>query len=302
MNHCIRSFASGLVATSLLMTTAGPALAAPTKDECVEAHGRGQDLREEGRLTRARQAFLTCSQPTCPSLVQSDCSRFVEELGRILPSVTFVARDTKATDLPNTAVYLDEQLVASRLDDGKSYDVDPGKHAVRFVHDGKEVSMRVVVTQGEKGRNVIATFADAAGGEPAQTGSGTRPSSAGEPPSAPPEPSRPVFPLVLAGAGAVTLGIGVVLLAVGLGKVPSNCNNSTKECAAPPFDKAFDDAHSGVAMANAGVVLGIAGGAIAATGLIWYFAQAPQAKIRTGKGFSPWVAPGTGGVSFSGAF
>ena len=151
MNKPFRRIASGLVATSFLVTTAAPALAAPTKDECVEAHGRGQDFREEGRLTKARQVFLTCSQQTCPALIQSDCARFAEELGRLVPSVTFVARDSHAADLPNTSVFLDEQLVASRLDEGKTYDIDPGKHQVRFVHDGKEVSMRVVLSQGEKG-------------------------------------------------------------------------------------------------------------------------------------------------------
>jgi hypothetical protein len=300
MNIPFRRVASGLVATSFLVTTAAPAVAAPTKEECVEAHGRGQDLREEGRLTKARQVFLTCSQQSCPALIQADCARFAEELGRLVPSVTFVARDAHAADLPNTSVFLDEQLVASRLDEGKSYDVDPGKHSVRFVHDGKEVSMRVVISQGEKGRNVIATFADASAAEP--TGTGTRPPSGSEPPAPPPEPSRPVFPLVVAGAGGLTAAVGVVLIAVGLGKVPSACNNSTKECAAPPGDKAFDDAHSGVSLANTGVVLGVAGAAIAATGLVWYFAQSPHTPSRTGKALSPWVGQGSGGLSFSGAF
>ncbi len=300
MKMPFRRLASGVVATSLLVTASGPALAAPSKDECVEAHGRGQDFREEGRLTKARQVFLTCSQQTCPALIQSDCARFAEELGRLVPSVTFVARDTHAADLPNTSVYLDEQLVASRLDEGKSYDVDPGKHSVRFVHEGKEVSMRVVLSQGEKGRNVIATFTDSAGAEP--TGSGTRPPAAGGEPAQPPAASRPVFPLILAGVGGLTAGVGVVLIAVGLGKVPSTCNNSTKECAAPPGDKAFDDARSGVSTANTGVVLGVAGAAVAVTGLVWYFAQSPQSPSRTGKSFTPWVGQGSGGVSFSGAF
>jgi hypothetical protein len=302
MNTTFRRVSSGLVATCLIVAATRPAIAAPTKDECVDAHGRGQDLREEGRLTKARQAFLGCSQPSCPALIQSDCARFAEELGRLVPSVTFVARDTHAGDLPNTSVYLDEQLVASRLDEGKTFDVDPGKHAVRFVHDGKEVSMRIVLSQGEKGRNVIATFTEPGGTEPVQAaragGSPSRPDQ----PAAPPEPSRPVLPLIVAGAGGVALAVGVVLVAVGLGKVPSTCNNSTKECAAPPGDKAFDDAHSGVSLANTGIGVGIAGGVMAAGGLIWYFAQSPQTPSRTGKGLSPWIGQGSGGLSFSGKF
>lgn len=300
MNLSSRRLASVLAVHALLATIALPAAAAPTKEECVEAHGRGQDLREEGRLTKARQAFLACSQQSCPGLVQADCARLADELGRIVPSVTFVARDTHATDLPATSVYLDEQLVATRLDEGKTYDIDPGKHQVRFVHDGKEVSMRVVVSQGEKARNVIATFVDAAGPEPEQGAA-----RAGAPASAPqaaPEPSRPITPLLVAGAGGLALGVGVVLVAVGMGKVPSACNTSTKECAAPPGDKVFDDAHSGISLANTGGVLAVGGGLLAATGVIWYFAQSPRVPSRTGKRVAPWLGQGSGGVSFSGDF
>src|SRR5437879_4237529 len=88
--------------------------AASSKDECIDAHGRGQDLREKGQLVRAKQLFLTCAQPMCPGLVQSDCSRFSEELGRIVPTVSFAARDAAAADLPMTTVYVDEVLFANR--------------------------------------------------------------------------------------------------------------------------------------------------------------------------------------------
>ena len=283
---------SALIALAV-MAGAPRAEAAPTKDECVEAHGRGQDLREEGRLTKARQVFLTCSQQSCPALVQSDCARYSEELGRLVPTVTLAARDTHAGDLSNTTAYIDEVMVATRLDEGKTYDVDPGKHTVRFVHDGKEVTMRVVVNQGEKGRNVIATFIDAGSPE-------SLPSARSSPdaPAGPPQASRPIFPLVVAGAGTVALAAGIVLVVVGLGKVPSSCNNSTKECAAPPGDKAFDDARSGVTMANAGIGVGVVGGLIAVTGVIWYFAQSPTTS-RTGSRAAPWVGHGQGGMSFA---
>jgi hypothetical protein len=286
-----------IVAFALLaVTSAGTANAAPTREECVEAHGRGQDLREEGHLTKARQTFLTCSQQTCPALVQSDCARYAEELGRLVPTLTFAARDSHASDLANTSVYLDEQLLAMRLDEGKTYEVDPGKHAVRFVHDGKEVLVRVVVNQGEKGRNVIATFMEASAAEPLLSSC-----SPNGTPAAPATPSRPIFPLVVAGAGGLALATGVVLVAVGLGKVPSTCSNSTKECAAPPGDKTFEEARSGVSTANIGLGISVVGGVMAAGGLLWYFVQSPYAPSRTGK-LAPWVGPGTGGMSLSGAF
>ncbi len=65
-----------------------------------------------------------------------------------MPSVTFSARDGSAADLPVTTVYVDDTLMTSRLDDGRTYELDPGKHTVRFVHEGKETSLKVVLNQG----------------------------------------------------------------------------------------------------------------------------------------------------------
>src|ERR1700733_12585341 len=79
-----------------------------SKDECLEAHGRGQDQRDSGRLTLARQTFLTCAQSACPALVQADCARFGEELDRVVPTVSFAARDTTGGDLPDAVVYVDD--------------------------------------------------------------------------------------------------------------------------------------------------------------------------------------------------
>ena len=97
-------------------------------------------------------------------------------------------------DLPDTTVYVDDLLVATRLDDGKAYDVDPGKHAVKLSHAGKEQIITVVVGAGEKGRTVNATFGApaaspvapplAGAGEMPQAASGT-PNSASSPPTTP---------------------------------------------------------------------------------------------------------------------
>src|SRR4051812_42136679 len=147
-----------LAASVLSLAWAAPAAAA-SKEECLDSHSRGQDLREKGLLTRARQTFLTCAQSSCPNLIQGDCAKFAEELDRLVPSVSFSARDARSGDLPNTTVYVDDLLVANRLDDGKSYDFDPGKHVIRYVHDGKETVLKVVLNQGDKGRTLVATFA-----------------------------------------------------------------------------------------------------------------------------------------------
>ena len=77
-----------------------------SKDACLESHSRGQDAREQGRVSLARKLFMTCAQSGCPSLVQNDCARFADELERVQPSLTFSARDADGHDLPDTAVYV----------------------------------------------------------------------------------------------------------------------------------------------------------------------------------------------------
>lgn len=269
---------------------------AGSKDECVDSHSRGQDLREKGQLTRARQTFLTCAQSSCPSLIQGDCAKFAEELDRLVPSVSFSARDPRAGDLPNTTVYVDDVLIANRLDDGKSYDFDPGKHSIRYVHDGKETVMKVVLNQGDKGRTIVATF----------QGENVPASSSGEDSrAAASQPKRPILPLVVAGLGAATLATGGVLMAMGLEKVPGTCSVSTKECAAPNGDKSFDEASKGVSMANLGLGVGIGGAALLVGGVVWYFLQpATPAQVGAMKQplIAPWIGRDTGGVLMSRTF
>jgi len=263
-------------AAAIVLIAMPSAARATTKEECLDAHGRGQDLRERGQLVRAKQTLTTCAQNVCPAIVQSDCARLVEELGHVVPTVTFAARDSSAADLPATLVYVDDVLLASRLDDGKSYELDPGRHVVRYVHDGRETTLRVVVNQGEKGRVLLGTFVDP-----------TTPPPVAEPPAAQFVAQRPILPLVVAGAGAVAAIAGTIMYGVGMSKVPSNCSVSSRECAAEPGDPAFDQARSGVSLANAGLATAIGGGLVLASGLVWYFIQ-PK-RMTEGRAPSPFI-------------
>ncbi|MEO6572666.1 MAG: hypothetical protein ABIP89_02415, partial [Polyangiaceae bacterium] len=267
--------------------------AAASKEECIDAHSRGQDLREKGQLTRARQMFMACAQNSCPGLIQADCARYGDDLDRTVPSVSFGARDSSSADLPNTTVYVDDQLLAMRLDDGKSYDLDPGKHTVRFVHDGKETTMSIVLNQGEKGRSLVATFQDLG------VSRGTSDFHADLA-----KPKKPTLPLVVAGLGAAAILTGGVLFAVGMHQVPDSCSVSAKECTAPPGDAAFNDAHRGVSMANLGVAVGVGGVAMLAGGLIWYAVQPAKnpTESAAAKLVHPWIGRQAGGVALGSSF
>ena len=297
-------------AASILLAVSVASAAPPSKEECVEAHGKGQDAREAGQFSQASKLFLTCAQSTCPALVQSDCARFADDMTRLQPSVTFAARDSAQNDLPETSVFIDGTQVASRLGDGKAHDIDPGRHDVRFVHAGKEVTLNVVVNQGEKGRGLVGVF-PATPATPAPTPSPSTPGASGVPLPTPlpgpvaPEAKRRAGPLVVVGIGAAAMITGGVLLGVGLGKVPSNCSLSTHECVAPPNDPAFESASSGVSMANIGAIVGGVGAVATVGSLIWYFAQSPRPIAPTTssatRALVPWLGPQGAGLSFSGS-
>jgi hypothetical protein len=295
----IRAWAT-LLASCALLAGSGPA-AAQSKESCLEAHGKGQDLRDAGKLSEAREQFLKCAQSACPSLVQSDCARFGEELQRIVPTVTFVARDAQGRDLVDVAVFVDDVQVTTKLA-GKSFEVDPGSRAVRFVHEGKTLEQRVVISQGEKGRTIAVTFEAPTSATPAAP-SESAPLVAQPSTERDSAPSRSVLPLVVAGIGLATGIVGGVLIGVGSSNVPDNCDFFAKECTAAPGDPVFADAKSAAGTVNAGVGLAAGGVAVAAIGVIWYFAQSPgESQPTRGRVLSPWLSAESGGMSFSGRF
>jgi hypothetical protein len=273
--------ALGLAIAVTFVTAESAAGPREAREECVEAHGRAQDLRERGQLTRARQAFLTCAQSACPSLVQQDCSRFSEELTQLIPTVSFSARDANAADLPITTVYVDDVLITARLDDGRTYEIDPGKHVVRYVHDGKETSQKVVLNQGDRGRLLVATFLDRA---PARASASAAVETT-EPPTT--ERRRPILPLVVAGVGAAGAITGGLLYALGSSNVPDQCTVSKSECAGPPNSPALAEAESGVRLANTGLAIGISGAVALVGGIVWYLVQPTTHESRRGRIAAP---------------
>jgi hypothetical protein len=264
-----------------------------SKDECLDAHSRGQDAKEQGKLTLARKLFLSCAQSACPSLVSNDCARFADDLGRQQPSVSLAARDGSGNDLPDTTVYIDDVLVATRLDDGRPHDVDPGKHVFRFSNGGHDETVTIVIGSGEQGRSVAAVF----GAKPAPAATGTHPTPHAETPHV----THPTGSRALMIGGLAATVAGAAFGAFELTRVPSACSISTNQCAAAPGDPVFSQAQSAMHLANIGWTVTGVGLAAAIGGTIWYFTGAHDSE-KERLAITPWAAPNSGGFAVGGAW
>jgi hypothetical protein len=283
---------------ALLVAISIPAHAGPSKEECVDAHSRGQDAKESGKLSLARKLFLTCAQPSCPGLIQGDCARFADDLSRLQPSISFVARDTTGADLPDTTVYVDDVLVVTRLDDGKPHEIDPGKHVVKFSNAGRDHVLTVVIGAGEQGRTVAASFDAPAGAAPAKPQLVVTQDPV-KPRPVVPKVTHPAGSKALIYAGALAAAGGITLGVVELAHVPSNCSISTHQCAAPPGDPKIASARSAMETANIGWMVGGLGIAALAGGITWYVTGTRTEKHHLA--VAPWATSSAGGFAIDGS-
>jgi len=289
---------SSVLVVVLALTT--PAAGDVSKEVCLNAHSRGQDAREQSKLSLARKLFLTCAQAGCPALVRDECAREVDDLARMLPTLTFAARDRSGADLPDTTVYVDELLTATRLDDGKPYEVDPGKHVIKFVHGSSDQVMTIVVVAGEKGRSVVAAF----GGAERSVHDARQPGMSRTPVTASDRPARVATrdrassrggaKVVMALGGIVAVG-GSAIGLIGIARVPSRCSFSTHECAASPGDPVFGQAGSAVRLGNIGLLTAAIGLTALTGGIVWYLSAEPSKKER--RVVAPWITPEAGGMA-----
>lgn len=241
---------------------------------------------EQGQLTLARGHFSACAQLTCPALVKDDCARLLDEAERALPSLSFSARDAAGSDLPDTRVFLDGELLISRLD-GIWHSVDPGMHVVRFEHGGRRQEQEIVVAAGEKGRLIVGVFAAPRALSSSQA-SRSRSGSVG--------------PGLAIAASAALVAVGGALAIVGLASVPDTCSLSKHECAVPPGDPSFGEASRAVHLSNAGWVVGGAGLAALTGSLIWYFKSARGSEHANRSAVTPFASARGGGIAVDGSF
>ena len=102
-----------------LLAVSGRANAAD-KQQCLDTAPRGQDLRDEGKLLEAREAFRICADTACPDPVPKYCAEWLDGVNKRIPSLLVRVTDESGRDLADAVVTIDSHAVVL---DGRPYTV-----------------------------------------------------------------------------------------------------------------------------------------------------------------------------------
>ena len=188
--------------------------AAPSKAACLSAYEETQTSRSAGKLGRAREQAIVCAAAQCPKAISTECTAWLGEIDKALPSVVFAVKAPSGEELFDVTVTMDGAPLASSIDT-RAVPVDPGKHSFSFrSKEHGEATAQVTVREGEKNVLVEAAFA-----KPEAPGTGPEPDAVPEGAGA--EASGggpgPAF-WVLGAVGIAGVGVGVTFEALGLVK------------------------------------------------------------------------------------
>lgn len=265
---------------------------APDRKACIAAADEGQKLRDDGKLTAAREKFITCAAKGCPAVIAKECTQWLEDAERETPSVTFRALDEQGKELLDVQVSVDGAVVAQSIE-ARAIPLDPGEHVLRFERrDGTSVEGKVLLRPGEKNRILELAFQPAAA------------PAAPEPPPPPgpaPAPARKLqIPLLgWVGAGvAVAGGVTAAVFAISANDDKSRLRST---CAPACPESERDAIDTKILLANVGLGLGVAGlGLAAVTTVLANTGSSAEKKTGKTSGLLLGVAPG--GLSLRGAF
>lgn len=179
----------------LCVTAPTGAAAADDKQVCLEAYDKSQTLRQEDKLVGAREQLLVCARNVCPEILRKDCTQWLDDVDRSMPTVVLSVKDSRGQDLVDVTVSVDGEPFVTQID-GKAVPVDPGVRMFRFAVPGEEpLEKRIVIHAAAKNRTISIQFR---GDE--DTGD-TPPGGEDTPTSAPPTAAY-----VFGGIGLVGLG------------------------------------------------------------------------------------------------
>jgi hypothetical protein len=124
-------------------------------------------------------------------------------------------------------------------------------------------------------------------------------------PQPPPAPEHTIYPWIAVAVGGTALAVGVAIL-VTTPSLPVGCSKTTTTCQQVPDPKEQADRESQAGRAKdqptIGIIVMVAGGAVAVGGLVWHFLEPTTPKETAKTRLSPMVAPGLAGLSLGGSF
>jgi hypothetical protein len=304
----MRRVASWLVVPAVVVTIgAAPGARADDKQQCLTASDQGQQLRDDGKYRRAREAFATCSRDVCPAIVRHDCVKWLADLEQSSPSVVVSARDDKGNDLINVTVQVDGAPLVSKLD-GKPTLVDPGAHVFHFEASGfPAVEQHVVVHAGEKSRLLTVQFGNPSA-PPTPPGPGATPAPApgpgpdegttpppGETPAVTPSSSGPrVSAWVLGGFALAAFATEAYF---GLSGMSDRSNLESDPCAKTSScpQSSVDSIRTKFTIADIALGVGLVSAGLSA----YLFLSAPKGEAATAHASAIDVTPLPGGAAMS---
>jgi hypothetical protein len=294
-------------AALLLSLASLPARGQTKRDDCIAANRDAQELRRENKLVDAKKKLLACADPSCPAVVNHDCTIWLSEVDGLQPTIVIDAKDSSGQDVSAVQVTVDGHPLAEKLD-GTALAVDPGVRVFAFtVAGGPPLTRSLRINEGEKNRRVEIVMS--APGAPPDAPATTL----AAPPQVSPLPAAPAGDEVHAQrvVGVVAAGVGVAGIVIGSAFAASTLSEASRQqtdCAsaascANPVQAASD--HSAGAMDRAiSTVSFIAGGTLIAGGVLLFLtAHAPSAPSpTTGMLAVPALGPGGGGLLLKGSF
>ncbi len=239
------------------------AAASVSTETCLSTNDKAQSLRTEKRLREAREQLKICSQPSCPSAVQKDCSQWLREVEAALPTLSFSAKGAEGDDLTDVKVSVDGNPLLEELD-GSAVPVDPGKHSFRFDHEGEaSVTQEILVNEGDKARRVEVRFGKSETA-PRNTSSGRQESGSRYSP----------YPFILGGVGAAAMIGGFAFMANRNTQIPDNCKRVSGRCDdVDKDDPILQEAASLKNQSYIGLGIGVGGAAVLAGGIVWFLVE-----------------------------
>lgn len=287
----------GTILTTVTLVRAN-ALADDDRAVCFDSVEKGQSLRKAHKLVEARDQFRLCAAATCPATMQGDCSNWLNEIEKSIPTVVLSAKDALGNDVFEVSVSMDDKPLVGKLE-GTAIAVDPGAHNFRFQWaDGTSRERQVLVSEGQKDVVVAVSLAPP-GGVPITTppAQSVTPSVS---PSSPGGTPWPTIGWIVGGVGVVGLALGGIFAGITISdKNAADCNSATRLCSN------YASMNSAMSAAPVSGVGFIGGGALVVTGAaLLLFTHAtkearptvPTARFRV----EPMAGPGVGGALFEG--